>query len=243
LVIGGSSGIGAAVAKLAVAQGVHVYIASSNPDRVANAVKAIESSVPNAKIQGLTIDLDSDDIESRLEKLLTEVTTSIGNQLDHVIYTANTLNMKPISEVTVDYLRTSGQFRLITPLLIAKLAPRFLNPSYKSSLIFTSGRVADRPVKGYTMGSVLCAALIGITRALALDLAPIRVNVVSPGATDTEMWGTGEERAQRREMFGKMALLGKPGTAEEVGEAYIYLMRDFNNTGSCVNTSGGALIQ
>jgi NAD(P)-dependent dehydrogenase (short-subunit alcohol dehydrogenase family) len=128
-------------------------------------------------------------------------------------------------------------------MLLAKLAPHFLNSSYKSSLIFTSGRVAEKPVKGYTMGAAFGAALFGITRSLALDLAPIRVNCVSPGATDTEMWGNDEQRAQRRHMYSKIALLGKAGTSEEVSEAYIYLMRDFNNTGTTVSTSGGALIQ
>jgi NAD(P)-dependent dehydrogenase (short-subunit alcohol dehydrogenase family) len=245
LVIGGSSGIGAAVAKLAAAEGVRVAIASSNPVRVANAVKKIESSVPNAQVVGYTIDLNHDDIESRLEKLLTEATTATGSRLDHVIYTAVILGhlIKPLSEVTVDYLRNSGQMGFTAPLLIAKLAPRFLNNSYKSSLTFTTGLVAEKPVKGYLMGSAWGSARFGITRTLALDLAPIRVNLVSPGATNTELWGDDQQRAQRDEMMSKRALLGKVGTAEEVAEAYIYLMKDSNNTGTCVSTSGGSLLQ
>lgn len=243
LVIGGSSGIGAAVAKLAASQGVHVSIASSNPSRVADAVKNIESSVPDAHIVGYTCDVNSEDVESRLEKLLNDITASTGRQLDHIVYTANVYNLKPLSEVTVDYLRTSGQFPFVVPLLLAKLAPRFLSKSYNSSLTITSGAIADRPRKGFVVGSAWATALFGITRGLALELAPIRVNVVSPGATDTEMWGNDEQRAQRREMHSKIALLGKTGQAEEVAEAYIYLMKDSNNTGSCVNTSGGALVQ
>jgi NAD(P)-dependent dehydrogenase (short-subunit alcohol dehydrogenase family) len=243
LIIGGSSGIGAAVAKLAAAQGVHVSIASSNPTRVENAVNAINSSVPNAQIRGYTCDVNTDDVESRLEKLLSDVTTATGSLLDHIVYTANVFNLKPVTEVTVEYLRASSQFALVTPMLIAKLAPRFLNQSYKSSLILTTGVVAERPVKGFTVGSARASGLIGLTRGLALDLAPLRVNVVSPGATETEMWGDEEQRAQRREGYSKVALLGKPGTAEEVGEAYIYLMKDSNSTGSCVNTNGGALVK
>jgi NAD(P)-dependent dehydrogenase (short-subunit alcohol dehydrogenase family) len=242
LVLGGSSGIGAAVAKLAAEQGVHVSIASSNPTRVSNAVKALKDAVPHAKITGFTIDLDTAQVEDHLVKLLTDITSN-GTKLDHIVFTANSLNLKPLDQVTVDYLRNSGQFGLVVPMILAKLAPRFLNSSYKSSLIFTSGRVAEKPVKGYTMGAAFGAALFGITRSLALDLAPIRVNCVSPGATDTELWGNDEQRAQRRQMYTKIALLGKAGTAEEVGEAYIYLMRDFNNTGTTVSTSGGALIQ
>ncbi|KAE9374621.1 NAD(P)-binding protein [Stipitochalara longipes BDJ] len=243
LIIGGSSGIGAGVAKLAAAESVTVAIASSNSTRVANTVKAIENSVSNAKITGYTIDLTSNDVEALLEKLFSDVTTANGTKLDHIIYTANTLNMKPLSEVTADYLRDSNQFSLIAPMLIGKLGPKFLNPGPKSSLILTSGRIAERPVKGYTMGAHRAAGLYGLTRALALDLAPIRVNIVSPGATETEMWGDEAQRAPRREMMKKLILLGKAGMPEEVGEAYIYLMKDSNATGTVVNSDGGALLQ
>jgi NAD(P)-dependent dehydrogenase (short-subunit alcohol dehydrogenase family) len=243
LIIGGSSGIGAGVAKLAAAEGVIVSIASSNPTRVATAIKTIESSVANAKIEGYTVDLMSNDVEVLLEKLFTDVTTANSTQLDHIIYTANRVNMKPLAEVTADYLRDSNQFSLIVPMLLSKLAPRFLNPSAKSSIILTSGRIAEKPVKGYTMGAYRAAGLYGLTRALALDLAPIRVNIVSPGATETEMWGDEQQRAQRREMMKSRMLLGKVGTAEEVGEAYVYLMKDSNATGIVVSSDGGALIQ
>jgi NAD(P)-dependent dehydrogenase (short-subunit alcohol dehydrogenase family) len=243
LVIGGSSGIGAAVAKLSAAQGVDVAIASSNPTRVADAVRKIEKSVPNASILGYMCDLNSDDVEAHLEKLLMEVTTAMGRQLDHIVHTANVFNPKPISEVTIHYLHNNDQFRFIAPLLLAKLAPRFLNQTYQSSLTFTNGQIAEKPIKGYAVSAAWATALFGITRSLALDLTPIRVNVVSPGPTDTEMWGNDEQRRQAREMYAKIALLGKPGSAEEVAEAYIYLMKDTNNTGSCVSTSGGVLIQ
>lgn len=85
--------------------------------------------------------------------------------------------------------------------------------------------------------------MYSFTRALALDLAPIRVNLVSPGTTDTEMQGPDEVRAPTMAAAAKTALLGKVGTPEEVGEAYIYLMKDSNNTGTCASSSGGILLQ
>lgn len=98
-------------------------------------------------------------------------------------------------------------------------------------------------MKGFTIGAAYAASVFGLSRSLALELAPCRVNVVSPGATETEMWGPEEERAKRREMISSGALLGKPGSPEEVGEAYIYLMKDSNATGTIISTSGGSLVQ
>jgi NAD(P)-dependent dehydrogenase (short-subunit alcohol dehydrogenase family) len=83
-----------------------------------------------------------------------------------------------------------------------------------------------------------------LTRALALDLAPLRVNVVHPGATETEIWGpTPEQRRGTREFFASTALLGKVGTPEEVAEAFVYLLKDSNITGTSLHSSGGVLVQ
>ncbi|KAJ9137864.1 NAD(P)-binding protein [Pleurostoma richardsiae] len=249
LVIGGSSGIGAGVAKLALAEGLRVAIASSNPIRVANAVKSLQAACPGGDITGYTCDLKQADVEAGLEKLLTEVTAAAGTAgqprlLDHVICTANVPDIKPVAQADAEYLRAVAQGCVTPTILLAKLAPRFLNKSVRSSIIYTGGAVADRPRPPYTMGSFMAAGMQGVVRSLALELAPaLRVNMVQPGATDTELWGAGEQRAQLREAVTKMALLGKPGTAEEVAEAYMYLMKDSNATGSCVKTDGGVLLQ
>ncbi|KAL7622485.1 hypothetical protein AAE478_007992 [Parahypoxylon ruwenzoriense] len=243
LVIGGSSGIGAAVAKLAAAEGAEVSIASSNASRVEAATKKIQDAVPGARVRGYVCDVNHDDAESSLEKLLADVVGAAGRPLDHIAYTANQLNVRPVSEVSAGYLRDSVQFTYVVPFLIGKLAPRYVSGASASSLTFTSGRVADRPVKGAAVASGFGAALAGATRGLALDLAPIRVNLVSPGAVDTELLGTGEKRAQMVEIMTKMSLLGRIAQPEEVAEAYIYLMKNTNSTGSCVNSNGGVLIQ
>ncbi|KAI1656383.1 putative short chain dehydrogenase/ reductase [Daldinia decipiens] len=233
LVIGGTSGIGAAVAKLAAASGLDVSVASSNPSRVKSAVKAIQDAVPAARISGYVCDVNHDDAESSLEQLLSDVTNANGRPLDHIVYTAVVLDVRPVTHVNMKYLRDSMQFGYVVPLLIAKLAPRYVSQSCRSSLTFTSGR-------GMAVVSGWGASLFGTTRGLALDLAPVRVNLVSPGATDTK---SGEEWTRWVEMMAKTSLLGKIGTPEEVAEAYIYLMKDTNSTGSCVSTNGGILVQ
>lgn len=94
------------------------------------------------------------------------------------------------------------------------------------------------------MGAGWAASLYGTVRALALEMAPIRVNAVSPGATATELWGPpGEARESLEAAVSARALMGKPGLPEEVGEAYVYLMKDTNNTGSVISSSGGSLLQ
>ncbi|KAL2847206.1 NAD(P)-binding protein [Aspergillus pseudoustus] len=242
LVIGGSSGIGAAVAKLAAEQGALVSIASSNPTRVANAVASLKSSLPDAHIKGFTIDLSTPDVETHLETLLTEATSE--QKLDHIILTAGRADMRSLAETNRAYLLDDTHLRLVVPTLLAKLAPPFLTPRYTSSLSFCGGRLAARPMKGWPAAAIHAAGLDGLTRALALDLAPLRVNVVHPGATETELWGaTAEERRARVEFVAQTALLGKVGSAEEVGEAFVYLMRDSNLTGASVHSSGGSLVQ
>ncbi|ROW03828.1 hypothetical protein VMCG_05408 [Cytospora schulzeri] len=244
LIIGGSSGIGAAAAKLACQEGVRVAIASSNPRRVDAAVIQIKDSVPDAKISGYTVDISGYDSEDHLEKLFVQVTEANGGALDHIIVTAGLANFKPISEYTAEHFKETAPLRLLAPLLIAKLAPRFLKPHWTSSIIFTGGSVGEKPLKGYAVGSGWSAYLFGTARALAVEMAPIRVNAVSPGATETELWGpSGEGRDWIATAVVAGALLGKAGRPEEVGEAYIYLMKDTNNTGSVISTSGGTLLQ
>jgi NAD(P)-dependent dehydrogenase (short-subunit alcohol dehydrogenase family) len=82
-----------------------------------------------------------------------------------------------------------------------------------------------------------------VTRNLALDLSPIRVNVVEPGAVNTSLWDAGFKSVAEREAYlneeYKGLPVGKPAAVEEVVEAYMYLLRDSNATGECVTTRGG----
>lgn len=108
LIIGGSSGIGAAAARLASFEGLRVAIASSNQSRVDEAVKKIQDAVPDAKISGFTVDISGYDVESHLEKLFTSVTEANGGQIDHVILTAGLANVKPVSECTAEYFKEAA---------------------------------------------------------------------------------------------------------------------------------------
>ena len=83
-----------------------------------------------------------------------------------------------------------------------------------------------------------------LTRQLALDLRPLRVNLISPGAVETELWDglPAEKRGEMMEGFAKKMATGRVGRPEDVAESYLYCMRDGNVTGSVVSSNGGHLV-
>ena len=235
LVIGGSSGIGFAVAKLSIEQGCRVSIASSSRAKVDGAVARLRASSPAA-----AKDLASEDCETQLEGLFTSVTAA-GGPLDHVVVTSGTPEARPLGEIDLPWLTSISRLTLFAPMVLVKLAPKFLRPGYASSIILTTGQVAEKPIPGYTIRAPLAAAQHGLARSAALDIAPLRINVVAPGATETEMWGA--QADVLREVVSKKSLLGRPASPEDVAEAYVYLMRNVDATGSIVSSSAGATLQ
>lgn len=243
LIIGGSSGIGFALANLAIAEHAHVIIASSNAGRVDAAVQKLISAAPNSphKPEGYPIDLNGDDVETNLTGLLSQVTNKGAEPLDHIITTAGKPDVRPVAEADLDYLVKSAQMPVFVSILLAKVGPAFLREGYGSSIILTSGQVGEKPMPGYSVFAAYAAAQQGLVRNLAIDLAPRRVNLVSPGATETELWG--EHREMMRDIIAGKSLLGKPGAAEEVAEAYMYLMKNTDATGSIVCSNAGSTLQ
>ncbi|KAK7958261.1 short chain dehydrogenase/ reductase [Apiospora saccharicola] len=241
LILGGSSGIGFAVAKLCLAEKARVVVASSSQTKVDGAIKRLREAFPQAEPTGYTIDLGSEAVEGKLESLLAEITKSKAEPLDHIINTAGKPDVRPIQDLDLGYLATSAQMPLFVPLLVAKLGAKYLREGYQSSLILTSGQVAEKPIPGYTVFAAYATALHGMTRNLACDYAPRRVNCVSPGATETELWGDYAEML--RKASAEKSLLGKAGAPDEVAEAYLYLMKNTDATGSIVSSNAGSILK
>lgn len=236
--------MGFAAAKLALEAGARVAIASSNPTRVTSAVTSLKTSFPDSHISGHECDLSLNGIESRVDELFKAVTANGTSLLDHVVYTAGRApGVKPLAETDIEETVKSSQLVFAAVLAVSKLAPRYMKQGYTSSITFTGGRVAEKPIPSYTLYSGIAGGLVAMVRNLALDMAPLRVNLVSPGATQTEMWGPPETQEMIAKMAGAKALLGKVATPEEVGEAYIYLMRNSDATGSVVSSDGGIVLQ
>jgi len=133
--------------------------------------------------------------------------------------------------------------RLVGVLLIAKIAARYLKKEYTSSLTLTSGAMLYRPRAGFSPFLGAGGGKEPLTKGLALDLAPVRVNLVSPGAIDTDLLYSsappGVSRETLAETYRKTNVLGRIGDVEDVAEAYLALMRNGFQTGSTVHVEGG----
>ncbi|KAK4561295.1 hypothetical protein LTR86_004612 [Recurvomyces mirabilis] len=239
LVIGGSSGIGFGVAEALLEHGAHVIISSSNPDRVNSTLEKLLKDYPSAKsrLSGYPCNLgEQASLDENVKKLFEESTKGVGGKLDHVVYTAgDSLAMIPIGEVTTETAIKAGMVRFFGPLIVAKHAPTYLNPGPKSSLVLTTGSVSERPRPNWSVIGSFATGLQGMTRGLALDLKPIRVNLISPGVVDTELWnGMSEEQKQKlfKESAEKLPT-GRVPTPSDIAEVYLGCLKDQN---------GGALL-
>ena len=254
LVIGGSSGIGFSVASASVAQGARVSLASSSKSKVDGAVRRLQEAHPGhiSHISGYTCDLaDPTKLEANLRALLDAVTdgsssSSSSAKLDHIVFTAgDKIRIEPLQELSTEKILAMGTVRFLGPLLLGKLAPAYMNSGPTSSITLTGGSMSWRPAKSWTVPAAWGSGVEGITRGLAVDLAPIRINMVSPGAVLTELFQSipPEELPAVLDRYKNQSLLDKVGTPEDVAESYIYCMRSPFMTGTIVNNDGGRMLK
>jgi NAD(P)-dependent dehydrogenase (short-subunit alcohol dehydrogenase family) len=112
------------------------------------------------------------------------------------------------------------------------------------SIVLTSGIASARPQKGWTVGASICGAMEGFTRALAVELAPIRVNIVSPGLVRTPLWSNVPE-SDREAMYrqvGARLPAGRAGEADDIAQTYVYLMNNAFATGQTIVIDGGGVL-
>lgn len=245
LIVGGSAGIGYGVAEGSVENGATVIISSSQQSRVDGAIASLEKSYPSAKgrVSGYAVDLST---ESQLEENVAKLLQQAG-KLDHIVYTAgDRLAQKPLKEATLAELKQGGMVRFFAPFMLVKtaFANDHLNPGPTSSITLTTGGISQRPRKDWSLVSGYAGGLHSLTRNLALELAPIRVNLVSPGAVDTPLWDrlARDERERLYAELGSKMPTGRVGNVEDIAHAYLFLMQDANCTGTVVDSNGGILL-
>ncbi|KAI9749541.1 MAG: hypothetical protein M4579_006837 [Chaenotheca gracillima] len=247
LILGGTSGIGFAVAEASLEYGATVVVSSSNPQRISRAVERLQTTYPEhaSRISGFACDLSqADSIESNLEKLF-QFATSASGLLDHIVFTAgDPLKIPALSEVTVENLNQLGNVRFMGSMMVGKLAPKYLNPRPTSSITLTGGVNSEKPLPGWAAIASYGAGLEGMMRGFAVDLKPVRVNLVSPGLVQTELLDSIPEahRGPMLEKGAKATTVGVVGQPEDLAEAYLYTMKDHFVTGSVIHSNGGALL-
>lgn len=246
LVVGGSSGLGFAAASAALESGAHVLLASSRQSRLDSALARLRAAYPSrtgSLLPAIQVDLATDaTLESEIQRLLDAATAAGAHKLDHVLMTAgDSIAEMPLPDVTLARAKHAGNVRFFAPLLLAARLPTYINPGPESSLILTTGSVADHPIPNWSIVAGFAAGLHGLTRALALDLAPVRVNLVQPGFVDSEMWDGLETEAKAGLVRGAARYpTGRVATPVELAETYLYLMKDANATGQIVRSDSGA---
>ena len=155
------------------------------------------------------------------------------------------MSIGKIEDFTLSQIHQAGMVRFFGPLLVAQHLRKGLKEGPASSFTITTGLAPKRPPQDFTVIAAYLAGLDGVVTGLARDLAPIRVNQVSPGAIDTELWDHIRKAGgfeQFRADFENKALTKSMGKVEDVAESYLYLMKDQNATGTTVRTDGGLLL-
>ncbi|EEY18882.1 short-chain dehydrogenase [Verticillium alfalfae VaMs.102] len=271
LVLGGSSGIGFSVAEAALEHGADVIISSSNEAKLRKAVDRLRTGIVNPaiplgsgpgsenqssgsgtlseespRISSVTCDLaNAATLEKNIASALELATAGRTCLLDHVVFTAGApLKIVKVPDATVQAVQDTNLVRVVAPIILAKLLPLYTHQSAASSLTLTSGVTTNRPTPGWALLVSAGAAVEGLARGLAVDLKPLRVNVVSPGAVHTELFADiPEERLQSvLDTFKTNSLTDTVGTPGELAEAYLYCMKNTFATGSVIVADGGRLL-
>jgi NAD(P)-dependent dehydrogenase (short-subunit alcohol dehydrogenase family) len=230
VIIGGSSGIGLAVAGETASQGAEVVIVSSNAERVRESAKSIGGNV-----RGEAVDVSD-------EKAVESLFTKIG-AFDHLVFTAgDSLQLHELADTDLKQARNAFELRYWSALATVKYGSPHIRKG--GSIVLTTGVAGRRPHSGWVIAASVCGTIEALTRALAVELAPIRVNAVSPGVVRTNLWQnmSADEREQLFESVGKRLPVGRVGEAHDIAQAYLFLMQEGFSTGQTVVVDGGTVL-
>ena len=226
VVAGGNSGIGFAIAALALKQEASVTIVGRSADKLAAAAAKLGGNVK-------TVVLDLGDSASA------EAGFKAIGPFDHFVNTAADLTYAPLAGMERGAIDRMLAGKFWGPVNLVQYGVQNLRAG--GSILLFSGLAADRPAPGTVLVSALNAGIEGFTRALAVELAPIRVNAISPGVVETEGWAFMDEAA-RKGFFAQLATqlparrVGKP---EYLAEAALFALSNDYLTGEIMHVNGG----
>lgn len=232
VIIGGSYGIGYAVAELTIEAGAEVAIAARSMEKLAVAAKTLE------ELGGHLVPHRALSIEDR-----SAVTDFLRESapFDHLVLPGSTVKPILYDDLTDEEARASFDSKFWGPFWAAADGRAHMRQG--GSLVFFTGVAARRPVKGYVVGACINGALNAGTRALALEFAPygLRVNTIAPGLIDTPLQDIlhEQDKEERYAHFSAHLPVGRIGTARECALGAVYLMTNGFVTGQVLGIDGG----
>ncbi|MFC4945208.1 SDR family oxidoreductase [Pseudonocardia sp. GCM10023141] len=230
VVLGGTSGIGLATASAAAGAGAAVVVGSSRRSSVDKALAELPAGA-----EGRVVDLTD-------PAGLRDLFAGLG-PIDHLVHTAGeSLALTPLDTLDMAVARGFFTVRYFGALAAAQAAAPTLRPG--GSITLTTGAAKDRPLAGWSVAASVCGAVEALTKALAVELAPLRVNAVSPGVIRSPLWD-GMAEADRTQMYAAVAAtlpVGRVGEVRDVAQAYLYLMTQPHSSGVVLTLDGGGVL-
>ncbi|MGO7588772.1 SDR family oxidoreductase [Rhizobium leguminosarum] len=230
IIVGGSSGMGLALAARLLGEGAAVTIAGRSEDKLAAARRDLSEHPGLATV---AVDISREE----------EVAALFRNSgpVDHIVSTAADIEgayqLLPSIELAAAQRVVESKF--YGPLLLAKYGAAHLPPS--GSITYTSGIAAYRPAARGSVVAAVNAALEGLVRALAIELAPIRINAVSPGWVDTPIWSfvAGDAKQATLDAMAQRLPAGRVGRPDDIADAIRFLIGNGFTTGTILHVEGG----
>jgi NAD(P)-dependent dehydrogenase (short-subunit alcohol dehydrogenase family) len=225
LVIGGSAGIGLETARLAHAEGARLILTARNPDRLHRVGLELGASIAAFDA------LDGD----RLARFFGE----LADPVDNVLVTGPGPYYAPLGEFDFDEARRDLEAHLLLPLRIGRDAASSIRAG--GTLLFIGGTGGRRTARGTALISAVTAAQPALAKSLALELAPIRVNLIAAGFVDTPLSAAllGDRLDERREQLRRTLPIGRVVGPADVAELAVHLMTNTAVTGATFDIDGG----
>jgi NAD(P)-dependent dehydrogenase (short-subunit alcohol dehydrogenase family) len=226
VVIGGSAGIGFEAARRARAEGAKVILTARNPERLQRAATEINAHSTSA--------FDATDF-TLLDRFFDELPAPV----DHMLVTGPGPYYAPLAEFDFDKARAEIEAHVLLPMRIARNARNKVRPG--GTLIFIGGTGARRPAFGLSIVSAMTAALPALTSSLALEIAPVRVNLVAAGFVDTPLSAEllGDQLEKRRNQLRTTLPIGRVVGPADVAALAVHIMTNTALTGATYDIDGG----
>jgi NAD(P)-dependent dehydrogenase (short-subunit alcohol dehydrogenase family) len=226
VLLGGSAGIGLETARLARAEGADVILVGRNAERLKRAADEVDAKSTAA--------FDATDAAA-LERFFEDQPKLV----DHVFVTAGGPHYEPLAEMDFAAARRTVEEHLFLPLQLARIAVVKVRPG--GSLLFMSGTGGRRAAVGLTIGGTLTLGGLALTRNLALEIAPIRVNQIAAGFVDTPLSASllGDQLEARRTELRETLPIGRVVGPEDVAALAVHLMTNTALTGATYDIDGG----